>query len=231
MRNSVVRKIYQDKTIKKVDAKVKLLGSRYNYDVIDLLNKRLVSTLAILFFIVVISAHGYILGPIIALLYYFLVEYFFLDYRIKKRSSKLEYEALYFFEVLTLTLESGKNLKGALEMSAQSIDSDLALEFRKTVSEVSLGKSLTESLKDMKARIPSQTINNVILNITQSNIFGNNIINSLYNQIDYLRESKLLEVKSQISKLPVKISAISVLFFVPIMLLIILCPVILNMLQ
>lgn len=231
MRDSVVRKIYQDKTIKKIEKKVKLLGCDYNYDVIDLLNKRLISTIAILFIIVVLSPHGAILGPLVAIAYYFLIEYFFLDYRIKKRSSKLDYEALYFFEVLALTLESGRNLKSALEMTSNSIDNSLSREFKRCVSEVSLGKSFTESLKGMKERIPSQIINNVILNITQSNMFGNNIIDSLYNQIDYLRESKLLEVKAKIAKLPVKISAISVLFFVPIMLLIILSPVILNMLQ
>ena len=31
-------------------------------------------------------------------------------------------------------------------------------------------------------------INNIILNISQSNIFGNSIIETMYNQVDYLRE-------------------------------------------
>lgn len=231
MKHSVVRKIYSDKTINKIDAKVKLLGCDYHYDVIAFLNKRLLTTIAILFILVVLSPHGVIIGPLVAIIYYFLVEYFFLDYRIKKRSSKLDYEALYFFEVLALTLESGKNLKGALEMTCSSIDNSLSREFSKCINEVNLGKSLTESLKGTRERIPSHAINNVILNITQSSMFGNNIVDVLYTQIDYLRESKMLEVKGQIAKLPVKMSVISVLFFVPIMLLIILSPVILNMLQ
>lgn len=231
MKNNLIRKIYQDKTIARVEKKIKLLGVDCKYDVIDLLNKRLISTLAIFFIILVLSPYGYIYGPLISIIYYLGIEYVYLDTKIKKRSSRLDYEALYFFEVLALTLESGRNLKGALEMTTASIDNSLSKEFKKCVDEVSLGKSLTESLNDLKERIPSQSINNVILNITQSNIFGNSIIDSLYNQIDFLRESKLLEVKSQISKLPIKISAISVIFFVPIMLLLILSPVILNMLK
>ena len=231
MKSNLVRKIYQDRTIDKINKKVKLLGIDYHYDVIDLLNKRLLSTLVLFFIIIVFSSHGYIYGPIISILYYLGIEYIFLDYRIKKRSSKLDYEALYFFEVLALTLESGRDLKSAIEMTSNNIDNSLSREFRKAMNDINLGKSLTESLNDMKSRIPSATINNVILNITQSNIFGNSIIESLHNQIDYLRESKLLEVKSQISKLPVKISAISVIFFIPIMLLIILSPVILNMMK
>ena len=231
MKNNLIIKIYQDKTINKITKKVKLLGVDCKYDVIDLLNKRVISSLALFFIILIFSSKGYIYGPIITIIYYFGIEYLFLDYKIKQRASKLDYEALYFFEVLALTLESGRNLKASLEMTADSIDNSLSREFKKCINEVNLGKSLTEALNDMKERIPSQTINNVILNITQSNIFGNSIVDSLYNQIDYLRENKVLEVKAKISKLPVKISAISVIFFIPIMLLIILSPVILNMLK
>lgn len=231
MKNNLIRKIYQDKTINKITKKVKLLGVDCKYDVIDLLNKRVISSLALFFIILIFSSKGYIYGPIITIIYYFGIEYLFLDYKIQQRASKLDYEALYFFEVLALTLESGRNLKASLEMTADSIDNSLSREFKKCINEVNLGKSLTEALNDMKERIPSQTINNVILNITQSNIFGNSIVDSLYNQIDYLRENKVLEVKAKISKLPVKISAISVIFFIPIMLLIILSPVILNMLK
>ena len=231
MKNNLIRKIYQDKTINKITKKVKLLGVDCKYDVIDLLNKRVISSLALFFIILIFSSKVYIYCPIITIIYYFGIEYLFLDYKIKQRASKLDYEALYFFEVLALTLESGRNLKASLEMTADSIDNSLSREFKKCINEVNLGKSLTEALNDMKERIPSQTINNVILNITQSNIFGNSIVDSLYNQIDYLRENKVLEVKAKISKLPVKISAISVIFFIPIMLLIILSPVILNMLK
>ena len=80
----------------------------------------------------------------------------------------------------------------------------------------------------MQERIPSETINNIILSLTQSNLYGNSIIDNLYSQIDYLREKRKLEVKGRISKVPIYISVISVLFFVPLLLLIILGPVILN---
>ncbi len=226
--NSLVRKIYQEKTINKIDAKVKKLGVYYNYDVIDLLNKRLLLTLLLFILVLVLNKNGYLLAPIISIIFYFGSEYFFLDYRIKKRVKKLDDEGLFFFEVLALTLESGRNLKGALDMTCDNIDSELSSEFKKTLAEIRLGKSMSEALKDMKTRIPSETINNVILNITQSSIFGNNIIESIYNQVDYLREKQLLEVKSEIGKMPVKISVISVIFFIPLMLLLILGPVLVN---
>ena len=74
----------------------------------------------------------------------------------------------------------------------------------------------------------SDSINNIILALTQANVYGSSIISTLNNQIDYLREKRKLEIKAQISKVPTKISVISVFFFIPLILLIILGPVLLN---
>ena len=93
---------------------------------------------------------------------------------------------------------------------------------------MNLGKSFAEAIQDMKARIPSDTINNALLNIVQASVFGNNIGESLNNQLDFLRDKRLLEVKSEIGKLPTKISIISVVFFIPIILLVILSPVFID---
>ena len=83
----------------------------------------------------------------------------------------------------------------------------------------------------MKKRIPSETINNIILNITQTNVFGNSILETMYNQIDFLRDKQILEIKGQINKIPNKISIISVLFMVPLILLLVLGPVVINFLN
>ena len=83
----------------------------------------------------------------------------------------------------------------------------------------------------MKKRIPSETINNIILNITQTNVFGNSILETMYNQIDFLREKQMLEIKEKINKIPNKVSIISVIFVIPLILLLILGPFIVNILS
>lgn len=230
MKNSLVEKIYSKKSINRIKRKTEQLGIYNTIDPITFINTRLIISLIIFFLSLYLSGFGYIYAPILTVLFYFLFEYFVLDYRIKKRISKLDYEALFFFEVLTLSLESGRNLKGALELTCKNIDSEISDEFKETLREIEFGKTLTEALNSMKKRIPSDTINNVILNITQSNIFGNSIIETLYRQVDFLRDKKVLEVRSIIAKMPIKISVTSVLFFIPILLLLILSPVILNIL-
>ncbi len=225
---SLVRKIYTEKSIRKIEKKIKLLGINCKYNAIDLLNLRLLIGIGIFIILLIFNKNGYILAPITLVLFHYISEYIVLDYPIKKRRKKLEEEAIFFFEVLSLTMESGRNLTKGLHLTANNIDSELSQEFRKSLEEMKLGKSFSECLTSMKERIPSDTINNAILNIVQSSIFGNNIEESLNNQLDFLRDKHLMEVKSEIGKLPTKISIISVLFFIPIILMVILSPVIVD---
>lgn len=228
MRDNIIYKIYSKKTIDRITNKVKLLGVYNNYNIAFLLNLRLVVSIIIFVATLFFSKYGYILAPMLTIIFYYFSEKMVLDYQIYKRAKKLDKEALFFFEVLVLTLEGGRNLKHALNLTVSNIDSEISAEFKKMLAEVKLGKSLNESLEAMKKRIPSDTINNTLLNMIQSNTFGNSIVDSMYNQIDYLRGKQLLDVKAEIAKLPTKVSVISVIFFVPIMLLIILAPVIIE---
>lgn len=224
---SLDKKLYSKRMIKKATKKIELLGDNCNFTVSEFLAVRTFGSI-IVFIILLFNKYGYILAPVCSITFYYFVNYIFLDLPIKKRGLKLEHEAIFFFEILELTLESGSTLSQALELTSSNVDSELSKEFAKTLDEVKLGKSLIEGLKDMKYRIPSETINNTILNLTESSIFGSNIINSLNNQLDYLHNKEIFEIKARINKLPTKISVISVIFFIPILLLVILAPVIIN---
>lgn len=227
-KSEFVNRIYSEKYVSKVISKVKLLGYDSNVSAYDIILIRLFTSVILFILMLYFFDYGYIFGPIITLIYYFMFNRIVLDNKIKNRMIKLENEAMHFFEVLTLSLETGRNLASAIEVTTMNVSGILSSEFSEAVREVTFGKSLNEALTDMQERIPSETINNIILSLTQSNLYGNSIIDNLYSQIDYLREKRKLEVKGRISKVPIYISVISVLFFVPLLLLIILGPVILN---
>ena len=228
MNRGIFAKIYPKRTLDRVDKKVKLMGVNSHVKALTILNLRVFISLLLFIIILLVSNMGYILAPVIAILFYYLSEKLLLDYPIKRRARKLEKESLFFFEILLLTLESGRSLGHAINLTTQNIDSEISSEFKETLLQVKLGKSLNEALNDMKMRIPSDTINNAILNMVESNMFGSDIVVSMTNQIDYLRQKQLLDVKAEINKLPTKVSILSVLFFVPIMLLIILAPVLID---
>ena len=88
---------------------------------------------------------------------------------------------------------------------------------------------MNEALINLKKRIPSETVNSIILNIIETNNLGGNIIESLTGQVELLREKQIQYTKEQINKIPNKISIISVLFILPLMLLMILGPMILKL--
>lgn len=212
-------------TIKKYDKRFKQAGLKVK-------TKRFVLTyyltLILLFiFILVNFKLGYILGPILTILYYYLIQ-ILINREIKLRIKKLEYEALNFFEIFALSLESGKNLETALEVTVFNVDSDLSNEFKQTLFEIKFGKSLKEALISTSERIPSEVINNIILNIIEADKYGNDIISIMYNQVEFLRKKNLLEVKGEINKIPNKISIVSVIFMIPLILIIILGPIIIN---
>ena len=75
-----------------------------------------------------------------------------------------------------------------------------------------------------------QKINNIILNIKEANIFGNDIVHTVFEEVDYIRQKRVLEAKARINKMPVKISIVSVIFFIPLLMLVLLAPMLINML-
>ncbi len=231
MNKGIISKIYRTKDIDEINANIKLLGSnsKIKFDAITFLNIRAISTVFILILLIIFTKQYYII-PFILIIYYNLFYYILITNQINKRIKKLDLEALMFFEILALTLESGRNLENSLEVTCNNVNSELSNEFKKSLTEVKFGKSLIEALEDLKLRIPSETINNIILNITQTSVFGNSIILTMNNQVDYLREKQILEVKSEINKIPNKVSIVSVIFIVPLILLIILGPFIIDLL-
>ncbi len=230
MNHNFTRRIYSEQEIAKVESQLLLLGDDVKYDAITYMNIRVLTSILVFILSLSIIRLGYLFAPLITIFYYYLFGYMTLIRPRKIRIQKLDREALHFFEILTLTLESGKNLESALEMTVFNVDSEISSEFKKTLFEIKFGKSLMEALEDMKKRIPSETINNIILNITQTSVFGNSIIDTMYNQIDFLRDKQILAIKGEMAKIPNKISIISVLFVVPLILLLILGPFVINLL-
>ena len=155
------KKIYRKKTLEEITRKVNLLGVSTKLTPYSFLNIRLIGTIVI--FIVILISHdlGYILSPIISILFYLGITYLLIEQKIKIRRKKLESEALSFFEILTLSLETGRNLMDALEITIASTSGELVNEFKEVFKSVKYGTSLTGALEDMPAK--EENINNELL--------------------------------------------------------------------
>lgn len=221
-----IRKLYNKKTIKKLDDKIKMLGSKNKLTAEKFLFIRILFMILI-FGLSLLCLKNIFYALAIAIIYYFSFIYI-IDYSINKRSRVLESDALLFFEVLSLALESGKDLVSALEITTSSIDSNLSKEFKQVLYEIKFGKSLTEALVSLKKRLPSDNLKNVVVNMINCYSTGGNLVNGLTEQVEYIRSIKKMEIKEKINRLPIEISVVSVVFVVPMILLLILGPVLLE---
>ncbi len=224
----LMERLYSKREIKKINRQINLLGINKKITVKYFLNFRFWTTLFLFVSVFLLSNYGFIYAPFLSFIYYFFCSYFFLKKPLEERKVKLEHEAFYYFEVLTITLESGRNLENSILIACNYISSEISEEFKETLKQISLGKSLSEALENMQKRIPSEVINNIILNIIQSNLFGSNILETMYNQLDFLREKQILAIKEEISKIPLKVSVLSVLFFIPLIMALILTPLLIE---
>lgn len=229
-KRSLSYRIYSKKNIKMAEDKTNLLGVNNKLNAVDLLNTRLFLSIVVFLLILYFIDFGYFIAPLATFLVYQMFFPLVIDSKIEKRRRVIEKDSLYFFEILVLSLEAGRNIKTAIEVTTNNINSELSDEFKKVIKDVNYGKDLDSALEELKYRIPSDTVNNIILNIRQSNMFGNNIIEAVYSQIAYIREKRLLEAKAFISKIPVKISVVSVVFFIPLLFLLLLGPLIIDLL-
>lgn len=218
-------KIYRDETINKINDK--LILANIKIDATKYLNIKYI--ILIIFLLMLLIKFNY-LSLIFILLYICLYDYIVIQININKRIKKLENEALQFFDILLLTLDSTSNLEKCLEVVIFNLDNEISNEFKNALVEIKFGKTLNEALESLKNRMPSKTIQNIITRIIESNIYGNDLIKTLSNQIDYLKEKEFLEVKGEINKIPNKISIVTVVFIVPMILLIILGPLLIKIL-
>lgn len=204
----------------KVAKKMKYLGIDISPKVFVIM--RLVSSLIIFLFLLFFVNYGYIVAPIVTLIYYFFIEYVTLDAPMSKRIKELEDASLEYFPVLLLVLK-GSNVKRALTLTTDQVDNALSKEFRRVLNDVKIGKSLDEALTLMKERIPSVFVSNIIVNLIEANRIGTNVVDNINDQLDYIDDKRKKKIIKYHRIMPLKVALASMVFVFSILFLLIFC--------
>lgn len=194
----------------RISRKLQLMGLHLNYKVFGYM--RLVSTIILFIGLLFLSPYGYIVAPICALIYYFLLEYIILDLGIKRRKRLLESQANSFFRTFLLLLKSGRGIKNSLILTTTVLDNELSYEFRKELGNIKNGKTLEEGLSSLTLRIPSLIINNIITSIIEASHYGNNVLESILLQLEYIKEIEEKRVLRSYRVVPYKAALLSLMF-------------------
>ena len=77
-KHELSRRIYNQKTVEKIENKIKLLGLSKDIETIDFLNSRLIACILIFFMSLYLFKFGFIIGPLLTLISYYLLSPFFI---------------------------------------------------------------------------------------------------------------------------------------------------------
>lgn len=186
---------------------------------------RLISSLILFIVLLFFLQYGYLIAPIVTVLYYIFVEVVILDFNIKVRADELENDALDFIPILLLGLKGERNVRKALVYSTEIVDNSLSDEFKKVLGNEKIGKTLDEALLEMKMRIPSDFILNMITSICEANRLGNSINESIGNQLSYIESKKKRKIINSYKIIPFKMAIASVVFIFAVILLLAVCSI------
>ncbi len=204
---------------KRIKNKIDKLG--YSINPLIFIYMRLISSLLLFIVLLFFVSYGYIISPIVTVLYYILVENIILDGSIKIRKNEIESDSVEFMPIFLLSLKSGRNIKKALYYTTEVVDNSLSSEFKRVLHDSKIGKSFDEALIQMKERIPSDLVNNMIVSIIEANRLGNNINDSINTQLSYIEEKKKRKILNTYRAIPIKIAIVSVIFVFLVLLLLV----------
>lgn len=172
--------------MKKLRRKIKLLGINYDANIFNSL--RLVFSLILFFYLIFSIKYGYIIAPLIAIIFYLLSEYVVIDIPLRNKIINMEKEGIEYVSSLLLNLKNSKSIRVSIKNSSRVINSDLSKEFSQVINDTKIGLTLEESLNNLSERIPSIFLQNIILNLKESDKNGTNVINSIERQLEAMEQ-------------------------------------------
>lgn len=208
-----------NREINRIQRKINNMGLSIKASIF--INMRIISSIILFVFTLLTSSYGYIIAPLITLIYYISIEYIILDIGIKHYIKDIEAEALDFFPVFLIHLKGTRNVKKAIYFTTSIINNELSNCFKKALRDIEIGKSVEESLEKLKENIPSENIKTIITSIIEANRTGTNVEKTINHQLEYIEEKKRKNLLNKLRVVPLKIAIVSIIFlFLIIMILI-----------
>lgn len=210
MKDSLSKRVYGSNTIKRITSKVKLLGIKMDPNLF--IGFRFVSSFILFIFLFIIFDYGYIISPIVTMLYYYCIESLILDVGISRRARELERDAIDYFPVFLISLRCSRSVKKSLIVTNKIVKNKLSYEFDKIVNDVIVGKSLEEAIQLCIQRMPSEIIVNILISLIEADRLGNNIDKTVSIQLNYLKETNKKKLFNAYSFVSFKLVAVFLVF-------------------
>jgi tight adherence protein C len=127
-------------------------------------------------------------------------------------------------DLLTVSVEAGLGLDGAMQKVIEKLKSPLSTEMERALQEMRIGKLRSESLRDMAKRLKIQELSSFVAAICQAEQLGVSIAQVLKVQSEALRQTRSQRAREMAAKLPVKMLFPLVFFIFPALFVVVLAP-------
>lgn len=164
---------------------------------------------------------GFVLG--------FLYPALWLRDRMAARRAELLKTLPFFLDIITLCVEAGLNLQGAIRQAvAKGPKGVLRAEFLRVLRDIRAGKSRAESLRAMAERLNEGSITNFVGAVIQAESMGMNLGPVLRAQADQRRSERFLRAEKLAMEAPVKMLFPLIAFIFPCTFIVLFFPIVMK---
>jgi tight adherence protein C len=158
---------------------------------------------------------GWSIAWVIAILAFFYPD-LWLNEITKNRNLTILKALPFFIDLLTLSIEAGLNLSGAMQQAVdKSADGPLIVEINRVLRDVRAGKPRIDALRDFSTRLDFTPITSFVSALIQGEKTGSSLGPILRAQSDQRRTERFLRAEKLAMEAPVKMLAPLILFIFP----------------
>lgn len=199
---------------------------------VDFMGIRIIFALLAALITILGVSRGYAIPSFIAGLLLTVYPGAWLNARIAKRHMEILRALPNLLDLLTLSVEAGKDFMSSLRDILQRRKMDaLNEEWMRTFQEIQLGRKRTDALRDLSQRVRQADLTSVVNAIIQAEELGVSIGQLLRIQGDMLRNKRFSLAEKLANEAPVKIIIPIVLFIFPAVMVILIVPLGLKIFQ
>src|SRR4051812_36567858 len=159
------------------------------------------------FFLFILSSQNpmtaILFGPLLGI-FGFLLPGIWIDRKIKSRRKEITKALPDAIDLLTISVESGLGFDPALMRVAEKWDNHLSREFARVLSEMRIGKSKREALREMSIRVGEDGLTTFVSAVIQADQLGVAITQVLRIQSEAMRVRRRQRAEQLAQKAPIK---------------------------
>lgn len=168
---------------------------------------------------------------LIALLIGMILPEYILRAQIRERVLQIQESLPDLLDLLTVSVEAGLGFDAALNKVVEKIPGPLAIEFRRLLQEVRMGKPRLEAFRELSRRSVCEDLNTFCSAIIQADQLGVSLGKILRIQSEQMRTKRRQRAEEAAMKAPIKIIFPMVLLIFPALFIVLMGPAVIRLVQ